>query len=89
MSRLCGAVNHTPTEGRRHDKWKAEESNERTGGRGGEGHLLAVAKEGKEEGKGLGKEHLTQIPAVGGDREMSPSLSPSLEIPWLVNWMTL
>lgn len=32
---------------------------------------MAVAK---EEGKGLGKEHLTQIPATGGDRETSMSL---------------
>ena len=32
---------------------------------------MAVAK---EEGKGLGKEHLTHIPAAGGDREMSLSL---------------
>ena len=32
---------------------------------------MAVAK---EEGKGRGKEHLTQIPAAGGDRESSPSL---------------
>ena len=28
----------------------------------------------REEGKGLGKEHLTQITAAGGDRETSPSL---------------
>lgn len=78
MPRLCGVYDHPPTEGRKCDRWKAKESNNRTGGRLREGQLLAVAK---EEGKELGKEHLTQIPAAGGQGDVPVTASPTGDVP--------
>ncbi len=64
MPRLCGAVNHMPSEGGRSDRRDPKEGNQRASGGVREGQLMALDEEKRQE---LGKEQLTPTTAAEGN----------------------